>query len=77
MVPQLIKNQTNLYDTDYNLWILDTVELLKTKNWENLDLVNLIEELENLGKNDFNKVRSLCKTNYYSYVSIGILGSRR
>ncbi|MBF2057708.1 MAG: DUF29 domain-containing protein [Cyanobacterium sp. T60_A2020_053] len=61
MVAELIKNQTNLYDIDYYLWTIETVELLKTKNWDKLDLANLIEELESLGKSDFNKVRSLLR----------------
>ncbi|MFM2063080.1 MAG: hypothetical protein RLZZ507_2750 [Cyanobacteriota bacterium] len=50
-----------LYEIDDYLWLEETIKLLKTKNLENLDIDNLIEELESLGRNDVNKVRSLLK----------------
>lgn len=50
-----------LYEIDDYLWLEETIKLLKTKDLENLDLDNLIEELESLGRNDLNKVRSLLK----------------
>ena len=56
--------QTNfkkLYDLDSYLWIEKTIEVLKTQNLNDLDTENLIEELESLGRRDFNKVRSLLR----------------
>ena len=56
--------QTNfkeLYDLDSYLWIEKTIEVLKTYNLNDLDTENLIEELESLGRRDFNKVRSLLR----------------
>ncbi len=56
--------QTNfkkLYELDSYLWIEKTIEVLKTQNLTDLDIENLIEELESLGKRDFNKVRSLLR----------------
>ena len=50
-----------LYEIDDYLWLEETIKLLKAKNLENLDLENLIEELESLGRNDLNKVRSLLR----------------
>ncbi|WP_414561708.1 MULTISPECIES: DUF29 domain-containing protein [unclassified Anabaena] len=50
-----------LHEIDDYLWLEETIKLLKTKNLENLDIDNLIEELESLGRNDLNKVRSLLK----------------
>lgn len=50
-----------LYEIDGYLWLEETVKTLRNKDWENLDLENLIEELESLGKNDFNKARSLLR----------------
>ncbi len=50
-----------LYEIDDYLWIEETIKLLKTKDLEKLDLDNLIEELEALGKNNLNKVRSLLR----------------
>ena len=40
----------SLYDHDFLLWTKDTVTKLKAKNFEQLDLENLIEEIEDLGR---------------------------
>jgi NTP pyrophosphatase (non-canonical NTP hydrolase) len=37
-----------LYEIDDSLWLEETIELLKAKRFEALDLDNLIEELEDL-----------------------------
>ncbi len=59
MVAEL-KNQTqSLYDTDYNLWVLDTVKKLEKSNFDNLDLENLIEEVLDLSRRDKIKMESL------------------
>ncbi len=39
----------SLYDQDILLWVEDTVVKLKSHNFEQLDLENLIEEVESLG----------------------------
>jgi hypothetical protein len=60
----IMLTQTNfkkLYELDFYLWIEKTIEILKIQNLNDLDLENLIEELESLGKRDFNKVRSLLR----------------
>jgi hypothetical protein len=57
-----LKNKSNLkelYEVDDYLWLEETVKLLKEKNFHELDLENLIEELEDLGSERKNKVRSL------------------
>jgi hypothetical protein len=41
-----------LYDSDFALWIEDTVNKLKAKDIKDLDWENLIEEVESLGKRD-------------------------
>ncbi len=61
-----MKNSVNnqlqdLYKTDDYLWLQQTIELLKIQDFQNLDLDNLIEELESLGRSEFNKVRSLLR----------------
>jgi hypothetical protein len=61
MVAQLIKNQTNLYDTDYNLWVLDTVKKLENRDLDSLDWQNLIEEVLDLSKKEKRKLQSLLK----------------
>jgi len=50
-----------LYGLDSYLWIEKTIEVLKTHNLNDLDIENLIEELESLGKRDFNRARSLLR----------------
>jgi hypothetical protein len=45
----VIPDLKNLYELDDSLWLEETIELLKEKRFEALDLENLIEELEDLG----------------------------
>jgi Domain of unknown function DUF29 len=41
-----------LYDQDFALWIEETVKQLKLEDFSQVDLDNLIEEIESLGKRD-------------------------
>lgn len=41
-----------LYDQDLHLWLVKTADLLKKKRFEELDLENLIEEIESMGKRE-------------------------
>jgi len=41
-----------LYDQDLHLWWVKTADLLKQKRFEELDLENLIEEIESMGKRE-------------------------
>ena len=43
---------SQLYETDFNLWIEQTVNHLKKGNLESLDLDNLIEEISDMGRNN-------------------------
>jgi hypothetical protein len=54
-------NLKQLYETDDNLWLEKTIELLKQKQFNQLDLENLIEELISLGKRDLAKAKSLLR----------------
>ncbi len=54
--PQKLKN---LYEIDDYLWIQETVKLLREKKFDELDLENLIEELDDLGSEKRHKVVSL------------------
>ena len=49
MVTQI--NAKTLYEQDFNLWIEETVNLLKTRQLDQIDYDNLIEEVEDLSKN--------------------------
>ncbi len=46
------------YDTDYQQWLDQTVAQLRAKDFDNLDLANLIEEIESLGKHDKRAISS-------------------
>ncbi|TRU83473.1 MAG: DUF29 domain-containing protein [Microcystis novacekii Mn_MB_F_20050700_S1] len=45
----VITDLKTLYEIDDSLWLEETIELLKNKRFDALDLDNLIEELEDLG----------------------------
>ncbi|HEY9703654.1 MAG TPA: DUF29 domain-containing protein [Allocoleopsis sp.] len=47
-----------LYDTDFHLWLESHINLLKNGKLHQLDLENLIEELESMGKNNKNSLKS-------------------
>jgi len=47
-----------LYDTDFVEWTARTAELLRDGRFEDVDLENLAEEVEDLGKSDRKAVRS-------------------
>ncbi|MGK7892903.1 MAG: DUF29 family protein [Xenococcus sp. (in: cyanobacteria)] len=40
----LKQSQKNLYDTDYNLWLEETVKQLQAQDFNAIDWENLIEE---------------------------------
>jgi hypothetical protein len=52
-------NLKRLYEIDDHQWLLETIDLLKQKNFNQLDLENLIEELEYLARKDKATVKSL------------------
>ena len=59
MVSELRKTNKTLYDTDYNLWVLETVQKLKVRDLDDLDWENLIEEVLGLSRSDKRKLESL------------------
>ncbi|OIP69986.1 MAG: hypothetical protein AUK48_14130 [Oscillatoriales cyanobacterium CG2_30_44_21] len=52
----------SLYDHDFLQWTEETVVNLRTRNFEHLDLENLIEEIEALGRSEKKEVRNRLKT---------------
>jgi hypothetical protein len=57
----IITNLKQLYETDDSLWLEETIKLLQQKQFDQLDVENLIEELISLGKRDLAKVKSLLR----------------
>ncbi|MFN5971820.1 MAG: DUF29 domain-containing protein [Microcystis sp.] len=54
----MLSTAKKLYDTDFNLWVEETANLLKEGKWEYLDLENLIEEIEAMGRSDKKALKS-------------------
>lgn len=48
----------SLYEQDFCLWIEQTIQKLKSREFESLDIEHLIEELTDLGKSEKNALKS-------------------
>lgn len=55
---QLPATGPDLYERDFALWIEEQVELLRTGALDRLDLRNLIEEVESMGRSDRRKLEN-------------------
>jgi hypothetical protein len=47
-----------LYETDFYAWTQLQVKLLQAQQWEQLDTLNLIEEIESLGRKERQELRN-------------------
>jgi hypothetical protein len=57
--PQPIKSLNSpLYDQDFYLWIETTAKQLKEGNFAEVDLANLIEEIECMGRSEKRALKS-------------------
>jgi Domain of unknown function DUF29 len=48
----------NLYETDFHAWTQEQTALLRSRQWNELDRDNLIEEIESLGKQQRQELRN-------------------
>jgi hypothetical protein len=48
----------NLYESDFYAWTQEQASLLRKHQWSELDLLNLIEEIESLGKQQRQELRN-------------------
>lgn len=48
----------NLYDIDFYAWTQEQAKLIRDRKWHELDLPNLIEEIESLGKQQRQELRN-------------------
>lgn len=48
----------NLYDRDFNLWVLETINQLKKGDFQTVDIDHLVEELEGLSRRDKRELKS-------------------
>jgi hypothetical protein len=59
MVTQIKTENKSLYETDYNLWVLETVKKLENRDLDSVDWENLIDEVLSLSRSDKRKLESL------------------
>ena len=77
MVSDLQKPQKTLYDTDYNLWIEETVKQLQAKDFNGIDWANLIEEIASLGRSDKRAIKSLLTRLWEHLLKLGYWESEK
>ena len=53
---------SNLYEKDFYLWLQDTVKLLRNRDFDQLDIDNLIEEIESMGRREKKELKSRLTT---------------
>lgn len=47
-----------LYDSDFYAWTQEQAKLLRQQKWESVDIANLIEELETLGRQERRELKN-------------------
>jgi Domain of unknown function DUF29 len=58
MISQSVTTQNNLYEQDFYLWIQATAEHLKEGNFDRIDIPNLVEEIESMGRSEKRELKS-------------------
>jgi Domain of unknown function DUF29 len=58
MINQSFVNTQNLYEQDFYLWIETTAKQLKAGKFAEIDLENLIEEIESMGRSEKHALES-------------------
>lgn len=53
-----IKTLSTLYEQDFYLWLNTTAKLLKERCFDELDLENLVEEIESMGRSEKRELKS-------------------
>jgi hypothetical protein len=56
--PQTAMATPSLYEVDFYAWTQEQASLLRKHQWSELDLLNLIEEVESLGKQQRQELRN-------------------
>ncbi|WP_334954413.1 DUF29 domain-containing protein [Nostoc sp.] len=57
--PKIPMLSPSLYETDFYAWTQEQVTLLCNEQWSQIDLQNLIEEIQSLGKQQRQELRNL------------------
>lgn len=56
--PSILTTTKSLYEQDFYLWLQTNINLLKEGKFAEIDLENLLEELESMGRNEKNALKS-------------------
>ncbi|PSB28138.1 DUF29 domain-containing protein [Stenomitos frigidus] len=56
--PETSAPTAQLYDRDYYLWLQETAQLLRNGEFARLDVENLVEEIESMGRSDKQAIES-------------------
>ncbi|MHC5727710.1 MAG: DUF29 domain-containing protein [Nostoc sp.] len=59
MVTEIQPTTQTLYDEDYYLWLKTTINQLRARQFLSVDLDNLLEELETMGRSEKRTIESL------------------
>ncbi|WP_084555310.1 DUF29 family protein [[Phormidium ambiguum] IAM M-71] len=54
----ITSKSSELYEMDFYAWTIEQAQFLREGSWNNLDVPNLIEEIESLGKQELQKLRN-------------------
>lgn len=54
----ITSKSSELYERDFYAWTIEQAQFLRDGSWNNLDVPNLIEEIESLGKQERQKLRN-------------------
>jgi hypothetical protein len=54
-------SHSQIYEQDFALWLAQTVQLLHDRNFSDLDIDNLVEEIETMGRSDRHRLKSNLK----------------
>ncbi|PZV17820.1 MAG: DUF29 domain-containing protein [Pseudanabaena sp.] len=61
MIAEMKSTTNTLYEADYSLWVQETAKQLQNRDFDALDIENLIEEVLGLSRRDRKKLKSLLK----------------
>jgi hypothetical protein len=56
--PREMSKNSGLYETDFYAWTIEQAKFLKDGVWDCLDISNLVEEIESLGKQQRQELRN-------------------
>jgi hypothetical protein len=54
----LVKSKADLYEQDFNLWLERQATLLRERRFDELDVDNLLEEVESIGRSERRAIES-------------------